>query len=322
MHRLPMDGAAREPAVAVALSGLESIAVVIPCLNEEATIGKVVADFRRCLPGARLVVVDNRSTDSTAAIAREAGAEVLRESRRGKGYALIHGFRVTRSAELVVMVDGDDTYPADAVEELLAAVRDGADMAIGTRLRQAERGAFSAAHSFGNRMFVTVVWLLFGIRTQDLLSGYRVLSRRFLDLSALVAQGFEIESELAMQAVVHGFHVAEIPVRYRARPGVRGSKLSTVRDGYRIMLALIAFFRDYRPLVCFGVLGAGLMILSLIAGVPVVLEYMQTGLVLRLPLAVLAVGLWLLGAMAWIGGLVLSSLNHRAAELAALIARE
>ena len=299
----------------------ESVAVIIPCLNEAATIGKVVADFRTMLPAARILVIDNRSTDTTAATAREAGAIVVRESRRGKGFALIHGFRLTRDADMVVMVDGDDTYPAGAVVELLDAVRDGADMAIGTRLRQPEKGAFSASHSLGNRLFVAAVRVLFGIRTQDLLSGYRVFSRRFLDMSALVAQGFEIESELSMQAVVHGFHVAEVPVRYRARPGASGSKVSTFRDGYRILLALIAFFRDYRPLVFFGVLGTGFILFSLLAGVPVVLEYVRTGLVLRLPLAVLAVGLWLLGAMAWIGGLILSSLNHRAAELAALVAR-
>lgn len=303
------------------LSGDESVAVVIPCLNEAATIQKVVGDFKRMLPFARIVVIDNRSTDDTADLAREAGARVLRESRKGKGYALIQGFRDTMDADMVVMVDGDDTYPADAVLELLGAVRDGADMAVGTRLRQPEKGAFSTSHSIGNRLFVAAVRLLFGVRTQDLLSGYRVLSRRFLDLSALVAQGFEVESELSVQAVVHGFQVTEVPIRYRARPNSKGSKLSTVRDGYRILIALISYFRDYRPLAFFGALGTILISLSLLAGVPVVLEYLSTGLVQRLPLAVLAVGLWLLGAMALIAGLVLSSVNHRAAELAALIVR-
>jgi hypothetical protein len=219
------------------------------------------------------------------------------------------------------MVDGDDTYPPEDVIKLLSALEAGAEMAIGTRLMSHEAGAFSTTHSIGNRLFIWLVRLLFGVRTQDLLSGYRAFTRRFLDLAALLAPGFEIEAELSLQALAHEFEVAEVPVRYRARPSTSASKLNALRDGRRILLALLAFFRDYRPMTFFGLLGFGLVLLSLTAGLPVVAEYLRTGLVLRLPLAVLAVGLALLGAMSLLGGVILSSVKRRAAELSALIAR-
>jgi glycosyltransferase involved in cell wall biosynthesis len=306
-----------EPASSESLT----VAVIIPCLNESATVSKVEEDFRAALPAARIIVVDNMSTDGTADLARAAGAAVVVESRRGKGYALIRGFQACRDADYVVMVDGDDTYPAQDVDKLLAALTSGADMAIGTRLLSPEDGALSRSHSIGNHLFIWLVRVLFGVRTSDLFSGYRALTRRFVDLSALVAQGFEIETEISMQALAHGFQVAEVPVRYRSRPVRSASKLNAARDGYRILIAVIAFFRDYRPLTFFGALGGMFFLLSGLAGWPVVAEYLRTGLVFRLPLAVLAVGLGLLGAMSLIGGLILSSINRRAAELAALLSR-
>ena len=311
----------RELDVAVPAAPRADVAVVIPCYNEAATVGKVVADFRRSLPGARILVVDNASSDGTAAAARAAGARVVVESRRGKGHALLRGFDAVRDAASVVMVDGDDTYPAEEVGALLAAVDGGADVAIGTRLHVIDEGAFPARHNFGNKVFRTLVRVLFGARTEDLFSGYRVLSRRFLDVSPLIAQGFEIETELSLQALARGFVVAEVPVQYRARPAGSTSKLSTWRDGYRILLALVAFFRDYRPLVFFGILSGVCVALSLAAGGLVVSQFVETGRVLRVPLAVLSVGLALLGAVALVGGLLLSTVNRRAAELAVLLAR-
>lgn len=296
------------------------VAVIIPCLNEEQTIATVVSGFRAVLPSARIIVVDNCSTDNTAQRAREAGALVIGESRRGKGHALVRGFQAARDAQQIVIVDGDDTYPPEDVIKLLSALDGGAEMAIGTRLMSHEAGAFSTTHSIGNRLFIWLVRLLFGVRTQDLLSGYRAFTRRFLDLAALLAPGFEIEAELSLQALAHEFQVAEIPVRYRARPHASVSKLHAFRDGRRILLALLAFFRDYRPITFFGLLGLVLIGLSLLAGVPVIAEYARTGMVYRLPLAVLAVGLALLGAMALLGGVILSSVKRRAAELAAIIA--
>ena len=299
----------------------EDVAVVIPCHNEAATIAKVVADFTRVLPGARIIVVDNASSDGTADIAAAAGAQVVSESRRGKGFALLHGFRVARGASYVVMVDGDDTYPAEDVDKLLKAVEQGADVAIGTRLTDYESGAFRSKHTFGNQLFIWLMRGFFGVRTKDLFSGYRVFTQRFLELSPLIAQGFEVETELSVQALAGGFLVSEIPVRYRARPADSASKLNTFRDGYRILIALLAFFRDYRPLMLFSSIALVFFIGALLTGSVVVSEYLTTGQVLRMPTAILSVGLALLGAVSTIGGLLLSSINRRSAELAALIAR-
>jgi glycosyltransferase involved in cell wall biosynthesis len=299
----------------------QSVAVVIPCRNEERSIGKVVEDFRRALPAALVVVVDNASTDATALRASEAGATVLHESRRGKGFAVVRGFRATRDADFVVLVDGDDTYPAESVHALLDGLRAGADMTIGTRLTSWEDGAYRPGHTFGNRLFIALVRILFGVQTRDLFSGYRAFTQRFLMLSPLIAQGFELEAELSMQALAGSFVVTEVPVHYRARGEGSVSKLSTLRDGYRILVALLAFFRDYRPLTCFGGLAVVLWILSALGGSVVIDQYLHTGQVLRVPLAVLSVGLALLGAISFMGGLFLSSVNRRAQELAVLILR-
>ena len=295
------------------------VAVVIPCHNEAATIDKVVRDFRAALPQAQLLVVDNASTDATAETARQAGARVLREPRPGKGFALLAGFREARGADFLVMVDGDDTYPAEEAVKLLQAARDGADMVLGTRLAGAEEGAFRAGHSMGNRLFNLLVRVLFGVHTQDLFSGYRVLSRRFLETTPLIARGFEVEAELSLQAVVQGYRTAEVPIRYRARPEESPSKLHTYRDGYRILMAILMFFRDYRPLSCFGLLALFLLLLSFAGGGVVIAEYLRTGLVPRLPLAVLSAALFILSALSMTCGVLLSSINRRSAEIAALM---
>jgi glycosyltransferase involved in cell wall biosynthesis len=295
------------------------VAVVVPCHNEAATAGKVVRDFRAVLPEAQVLVVDNASTDATAETARQAGARVLHEPRAGKGFALLAGFREARGADYFVMVDGDDTYPAEDVVKLLEAARAGADMVVGTRLAGAEQGAFRAGHSLGNRLFNLLVRMLFGVRTGDLFSGYRVLSRRFLETTPLIARGFEVEAELALQAVVQGYRTVEVPIRYRARPEESPSKLHTYRDGYRILMAILMFFRDYRPLKFFGLLALFLLLLSLAGGGLVIAEYLQTGLVPRLPLAVLSAALFILSALSMTCGVLLSSINRRSAEIAALM---
>ena len=295
------------------------VVVVVPCHNEAVTVAKVVRDFRAALPEAQVLVVDNASTDATAAAAREAGARVVREPRAGKGFALLSGFREARGADYFVMVDGDDTYPAEDAALLLAAAREGADMVIGTRLAGAEEGAFRAGHSLGNQLFNLLVRVLFGVRTRDLFSGYRVLSRRFLETTPLIARGFDLEAELSLQAVAQGYRTAEVPIRYRARPGESPSKLRTYRDGYRILMAILMFFRDYRPLAFFGLLALLLLGMSLGGGAVVIAEYLRTGLVPRLPLAVLSAALFILSALSLTCGVLLSSINRRSAEIAALM---
>lgn len=296
------------------------IAVVIPCHDEAASIGRVVERFRSLLPQADVVVVDNGSTDDTAAVARTAGARVVSESRLGKGFALLTGFAETQGADFTVMIDGDDTYPADDVSRLVeAALSEGADMVIGTRLEDAGVGALRPGHDAGNRLFIALVRLLFGIRTRDLFSGYRLLSRRFLDTTPLVATGFDVEAELSVQAQVHGFRVAEIPVAYRARTTGSSSKLHTWRDGYRILRGIMILFRDYRPMAFFGSLALALLAASLLSGWAPIDDFLRTGLVHHLPRAVLAAALFILSALSIALGILLSSINRRSVELAALI---
>ncbi len=297
------------------------VAVVIPCRDEAGTVAKVVRDFRAALPEAHILVVDNASADDTARLAAEAGAQVLTETRRGKGFALLTGFRAAGDVDYCLMVDGDDTYPAEASRELLAAAAGGADMVVGTRLATTEHGAFPTGHGVGNHLFILLVRLLLGVRTLDLFSGYRLLSRRFLSTSPLLARGFEVEAELSMQALAQGFLVAEVPVAYRARPAAGTSKLRSFRDGARILAAILAFFRDYRPLTFFGLIALFLLLLSLATGGVVVAEYLRSGQVLQIPKAILAAGLFVLAAVVFTCGVLLSSINRRAAELAALLTR-
>ena len=242
------------------------------------------------------------------------------ESRLGKGFALMAGFQLAREADFYVMVDGDDTYPASDVLELLRiAAEDGADMVVGTRLERDRPGALPPGHGLGNRLFIWLVRLLFGIRTRDLFTGYRVLTSRFLATVPLVATGFDIEAELSVQAHSHGFRVAEIPVEYRPRPAKSSSKLRTLRDGTRILSGILILFRDYRPIAFFGSLCAALLITSVWSGYAPVDDFVRTGLVHHLPRAVLAAALFVLAALALAVGVLLSSINRRSAELAALI---
>jgi glycosyltransferase involved in cell wall biosynthesis len=295
------------------------VAVVIPCKNEAGSIEKVVRDFRAAVPSADIVVVDNACSDDTAVRALGAGARVISEARPGKGFAVVAGFRAAKGADCFVIVDGDDTYPAEVAPVLIAAVRAGADMVTGTRLVGADQGAFPAGHSVGNQLFRLIVRVLCGVRTKDLFSGYRALSRRLVENTPLLARGFEVEAELSLQASAQGFATVEIPIRYRARPPAEASKLHTFRDGFRILASIVKFFRDYRPLRFFGFLSLLLLALSLLGGSVVIAEFVTTGLVPRMPLAVLSAALFILSALSFTCGVLLSSINRRAAEIAFLL---
>ncbi len=297
------------------------VRVVIPCRDEAAAIGAVVEQFV-VQPGVvEVIVVDNGSRDETASIARRAGARVVTESRPGKGFAVTTGLREAGPADYYAMVDGDDTYPPSALPDLVKAAAAGADMVIGTRLASAESGAFRPGHDFGNRVFIALVRLFFRLRTTDLFSGYRVFSRRFVEAVPLIAHGFEIELELSLQALANAFRVTEVPVAYRPRRVGDKSKLRTFHDGFKVLRALVLFFRDYRPMAFFGALSSLLLILSLSGGWVVVRDYLQTGLVPRLPLAVLSAALFLLAALSLACGAILASVNRRAVELSVLVTR-
>ena len=297
------------------------ICVVIPCLNEAATIGTVVTDFRRVLPRATVIVFDNSSTDESAQLAEAAGAIVVRVPRQGKGYVLRHAFDRVK-ANVYVVVDADATYPADRVMDLIAPVLAGeADMVVGSREHFLEPDAIRPLHQWGNRLIVSFLNLCFGTRLRDILSGYRVLSGEMVRELPLLAPGFEVETELTLETLERGFRVLEVPVQYRRRPEGSQSKLSSFKDGYRILLTIMTLLRDYRPMTFFTVLASVIALLSLTAGAVVLTDYVRTGLVPRLPLAVLSAAMMLLAAVFFVTGFVVSAINRRFAEMTALARR-
>jgi glycosyltransferase involved in cell wall biosynthesis len=290
------------------------IAVLVPCYNEEAAIGLVVRDFRAALPAARIYVYDNASRDRTAERAREAGAIVRREERRGKGNVVRRMF-ADIEADIYVLVDGDDTYDAAAAPRLVRALVDGGyDVVSGRRVAVGEH-AYRAGHILGNRLLTGLTALMFQVKIGDLLSGYRVMSRRFVKSFPFTAEGFGIETELTVHAVRLLMPMVEIDTNYKERPVGSESKLSTWGDGFRILFTIMSLVREERPLVFFTTIFVLLAVVSLIIGTPVVIEYFRTGLVPRLPSAVLATALMSLGFLALASGLILDTVTRGRWEL-------
>ena len=301
-------------AVAAARRG-EGVAVLIPCYNEAVTIAKVVADFRAALPEAVVYVYDNNSSDGTAAIAAEAGAVVRRESRQGKGNVVRSMFRDI-DADYYLMVDGDDTYPAEAAGDLLAPIAaDEADMTVGDRLSNGSYGKENDRpfHGFGNNLVRRLIKLIYGYAFEDVMTGYRGFSRAFVKTMPVMSEGFQIETEISIWAVDRRWRVADVPIVYRDRPEGSESKLSTFTDGMLVIAAIASLFRDYRPMAFFGWLGVFLAAVGLGFGVPVIGEYLDTGYVSKLPSSVLAVALMLIAALSWTAGLILDTVakSHR-----------
>jgi glycosyltransferase involved in cell wall biosynthesis len=289
------------------------IAVIIPCLNEALTIAEVIDGMRAAVPGAELVVVDNDSDDATARIAAAHGATVLRERRRGKGNAVRKAFRSV-DADVYLLVDGDATYPAQEAMRLLQPLLDDeADVVIGGRL-ETQGSQFRRLNRLGNRLFLLTVNAIFGARISDLLTGYRAMSREFVRRSPVLSTGFEIETELTVLALERGFRTIEVPVRLSTRPAGSHSKIRVAHDGLRILNAIFTLLREYRPLTFFG--GAGLlaMLLGLVPGIFVTWEFTRTGAV-RVPTAVLATGLELVGFFSVMTGVILSTLSRRFREI-------
>ena len=283
------------------------IAILVPCYNEAATVARVIADFRAALPGCVVYVYDNRSTDGTGDIARAAGAVVRRESRPGKGVVVRRMFAEV-DADIYVMTEGDATYDASRAPEMVAAlVRDDLDVVTGIRDDEERAAAYRHGHRLGNRAFNVLLGALFGERPTDMLSGYRVLSRRFVKSFPMEAHGFEIETELTVHALELRVPAAEIRTRYFERPEGSASKLSTYRDGFRILATMARLFRDVKPLPFFAGLAAMFAALGLALGAGVVVEFMETGLVPRLPTAVLATGLMLMASLSVACGMILDS---------------
>jgi glycosyltransferase involved in cell wall biosynthesis len=305
IERAPARRAARPP----------RIAVFIPCLNESATIGVVIDDFRRELPAAAIWVIDNGSTDDTATVAAAHGAEILTETRRGKGFAVRTAFREI-DADIYVMVDGDDTYPAEAVHDLLAPILAGrADMTVGSRTMRGTASDFRVLNRLGNRMYAGLVRFLLRVRLTDILSGYRGMTRQLVRTIPIAASGFEIEAELTVKTVERSLRVVELPINLRSRPQGSASKINMFGDGARIAWTILLLFRDYKPLTFFGGLGLLVMLLGLIPGLGVIIEFAQTGLVPRLPSAILAAMLEIVGILLGGVGFVLSAISRRFQEI-------
>ena len=290
------------------------VAVLIPCFNEETAIARVVSDFRHALPQARIYVYDNNSKDRTMACARDAGAIVRSEPRQGKGNVVRRMFADVE-ADLYVLVDGDDTYDASAAPRLVdALLLGGYDMVSGRRIATAQT-AYRPGHVLGNRLLTGLTAMMFKVQLSDLLTGYRVLSRRFVKSFPFTAVGFGIETELTVHAVRLLMPMAEIDTPYKERPKGSSSKLNTWKDGFRILMTIISLVREERPLVFFSTLFAILALTSLGLGIPVVLEFLRTGAVPRLPTAVLATGLMLLAFLSLFSGLVLDTVTRGRWEL-------
>lgn len=297
----------------------KSIAVLIPCYQEELTIGKVVTDFKAALPEARIFVYDNNCTDQTAEVARKAGAEVVREKRQGKGFVVASMFEQV-DADILVMVDGDDTYEASAVHELLAPILKGdADMTVATRQQEYQDKSFRPLHLLGNKMVCGIINWMFKSNVTDIFSGFRAFTRDAAAQIPITARGFDVETELTLQALYRGLVLKETTVPYRARPEGSFSKLSTVSDGIRVLLKLFLILKSYNPLTFFGLSSIVLLILGLAAGARPVYEYITERYVHAVPSAVLAAALVLLAFFSLGLGLILNSANLRLLELEKLI---
>ncbi|MGA7710673.1 MAG: glycosyltransferase family 2 protein [Rhizomicrobium sp.] len=285
------------------------IAVLIPCYNEEAAIAKVVQDFRASLPTAQIYVYDNNSRDETVARARDAGAIVRNEFLQGKGNVVRRMF-ADIEADIYVLVDGDDTYDAEAAPMLIAQlIDDGLDIVSGKRESTAVE-AYRPGHVLGNRLLTGLTSVMFGVKMADMLSGYRIMSRRFVKSFPSAAKGFGIETELSVHVVRLKVPMAEVGTRYKERPAGSVSKLNTYRDGTRILLTIVGLMRRERPLVFYGLIFLFFAIFSFAIGIPVVLEYFETGLVPRLPTTVLVTGMMVLAFLSLFTGLILDTVTR------------
>lgn len=297
----------------VAKARIPSIAVIIPCFNEAPTIESVINGFRAVLPGARITVFDNNSTDNTAAVARDAGAEVFFEPRRGKGNVVRRMFAEI-DADVYLMVDGDGTYDPGAAADLVSlVVNDRVDMAIGTRAN-VTRDAHRAGHALGNRLFNDIFARMFGQAYADIFSGYRAFSRRFVKSFPALSSGFEIETELSVHASQMRLPVAEIETAYSKRPDGSHSKLRSVRDGLRILHAFVFLLKETRPILFFGMVAAAVSMLAGALALPLLDTYFKTGLVPRQPTAILCMGLMVVASLLAVCGIVLDSLTRARVE--------
>jgi glycosyltransferase involved in cell wall biosynthesis len=290
------------------------VAVLVPCFNEEAAITRVVSDFRASLPQARVYVYDNNSSDRTAEVARAAGAIVRRETHQGKGNVVRRMFADV-DAEVYVLVDGDATYDAASAPIMIARlIEERLDMVVAARVQQ-EEAAYRPGHRAGNKLLTSFVAMVFGAAFTDILSGYRAFSRRFVKSFPVLSGGFEIETELTVHALELELAVAEIRTPYYARPKGSQSKLSTWRDGMRILGTILKLYRSERPLAFFSSIGIALAVTSIGLAIPIVVTYVETGLVPRVPTAVLSTGSMVAAFVSFAAGLILDTVTRGRREM-------
>jgi glycosyltransferase involved in cell wall biosynthesis len=290
------------------------IAVILPCYNEEAAIAETVAGFRAALPMATIYVYDNNSRDRTVEIARAAGAVVRTERQQGKGHVVRRMFADV-DADVYVMADGDLTYDPKAAPEMVRMLlEEQLDMVVGTRQHEAAE-AYRGGHVMGNRLFTGLLARLFGRSFSDIFSGYRVFSRRFVKSFPALSQGFEIETEISVHALELRMPVGELVTSYGARPEGSASKLSTYRDGWRILKTIGTLYRVERPVLFYGGLGALMVVVAIILAIPLVITYIDTGLVPRFPTAILATGMVIIAVLSFFAGLILDTVTRGRREV-------
>jgi glycosyltransferase involved in cell wall biosynthesis len=303
---------------------MKKIAVLIPCYNEEETIKKVVEDFKKVLPEANVYVYDNNSKDQTIAIAQKSGAIVRKEFRQGKGFVVQKMFREI-DADLYLLVDGDDTYPAEDAKKLIdVSTEYDADMVVGDRLSngtyaQENKRGF---HNFGNALVKNMVNLFFKSNLKDIMSGYRVFSKKFVKNYPILVGGFQLETDMTIFALDRKFTIKEVPIIYRDRPEGSVSKLNTYSDGFKVIMVIFNLFRYYRPFLYFSLFALLFVIIGLVTGLPVVLEYLKTSYISRVPSAILASGLMILGVLSLVCGLILDAIKRLNDEVSELNMKE
>jgi glycosyltransferase involved in cell wall biosynthesis len=293
---------------------MTSVAVILPCYNEEAAIAATVAGFRAALPGATIYVYDNNSRDRTREIAAEAGAVVRTERQQGKGHVVRRMF-ADIDADVYVMADGDLTYdPAAAPKMVDMLLAEQLDMVVGTRVHEAKE-AYRGGHVLGNKLFTGLLAGLFGRSFSDIFSGYRVFSRRFVKSFPVLSEGFEIETEMSVHALELRMPVGEVETIYAARPEGSESKLSTYSDGWRILKTIVTLYRIERPVLFYGSIGALLLALAILLAVPLAITYLNTGLVPRFPTAILVTGMTIIAVLCFFAGLILDTVTRGRREV-------
>ncbi|MEW4372621.1 glycosyltransferase family 2 protein [Paenibacillus kandeliae] len=286
-----------------------NIAVLIPCYNEQQTIAKVIADFKKELPEAQIYVYDNNSSDNTTQVALENGAIVRKEYRQGKGN-VVRSMFMNIDADYYIMVDGDDTYPAEFVHNILEPLKNGtADMVIGDRL---SNGTYASEnkrkfHNLGNNMVKGLINSLYKSNINDIMTGYRGFNRFFVKSFPVMSPGFQIETELSIHSLDKRFLIREIPIDYRDRPEGSESKLNTISDGIKVMKTIFTLFKDYKPLIFFSLWALLFLILGLASGLPVIFEFVETQYITKIPSAILAVGLIIVAMLCFACGLILDT---------------